>query len=192
MALLNEDALRGKVSFRKSIQESQQDLRRGAVKSFGVYDRYDIFLCHAYLDAKVIEGLKNLLQEKGFSVYVDWMENPELDHDRVTPANAAIVRDAMCRSSSLLYAASEACRKSLWTPWELGYSDALHSRVAVLPVAPGSTQGNTYRGIEYLGLYPYIDITGVTLWVNRSSQAAAKSGAGHVDLREWVAGKKTL
>lgn len=192
MALLNEDFLRSQVPFRKSVQESAGELRRGAIKSFDPSDKYDVFLSHSYLDAKVIEGLKNLLERKGLSVYVDWMENPELDRSHVTPETAEVLREAMKRSKSLLYAVSRNSTQSRWTPWELGYSDALHGRVAVLPISKGSGQETGYQGIEYLGLYPYIDSTSedgiLTWWVNGAPGTIKKSVNGYVNFTRWRQG----
>ena len=44
-------------------------------------------------------------------------------------------------------------------PWELGFSDACHGRIAILPVASEyDSKSERYSGQEYLGLYPYVRI----------------------------------
>lgn len=41
-------------------------------------------------------------------------------------------------------------------PWELGYFDGLHgSRIAVLPLV--QSEGASFEGQEYLGLYPLVE-----------------------------------
>lgn len=126
-------------------------------KSF-VDIKYDIFLSHSYLDRDTVEKLNYVLEEElGLSVYVDWIENPELNRESVTPETARSLRSAMDRSSSLLYAISTSASASKWMPWELGYSDAKHGRVAVLPIEKSSTASTAYRSQEFVGLYPRVE-----------------------------------
>lgn len=41
-------------------------------------------------------------------------------------------------------------------PWELGYFDGRRpAHVGILPIV--ANQGETFRGIEYLGLYPLVE-----------------------------------
>jgi hypothetical protein len=51
----------------------------------------------------------------------------------------------MDKSASLLYAVSDNSSESKWMPWELGYSDALHGRVAVVPITDQETATESYR-----------------------------------------------
>ena len=41
-------------------------------------------------------------------------------------------------------------------PWELGFCDGVHGRVAVVPVLEQNLQTESFDGQEYLKLYPYI------------------------------------
>jgi hypothetical protein len=150
---------------------------------------FNIFLSHSFLDAEEVLALKIDIEGRGFSVYVDWIQDAQLDRSKVTPATAARLRMRMRQCDGLLYAASPNAAQSKWMPWELGYFDGTKGRVAVLPVLeadPGSAAG--FRGQEYLGLYPYITkdtIQGrneVTLWVNQDP-------ATYILLREWLAGR---
>lgn len=133
--------------------------------------RYDIFLSHCFRDAEVVLALCNLIVELGFTVYVDWLEDPG-DRERVTAETAAILRQRMRNSESFIYATSEASQDSKWMPWELGFYDGIKGRVAVMPICPGRTQSRDYEGHEYLGLYPYVlvgeiaNTTKRTLWLH--------------------------
>lgn len=45
--------------------------------------QYDIFLSHSYLDKIQILALLDLFHEKGFSVYIDWLEDQQLNRSNV-------------------------------------------------------------------------------------------------------------
>ena len=39
---------------------------------------FDVFLSHSFMDQELVLGAKQLLEEKGLSVYVDWIDDPLL------------------------------------------------------------------------------------------------------------------
>ena len=118
--------------------------------------QYDIFLSHSSKDDKLIAGLKLMLEDLGYTVYVDWNDSA-LDPNNVTPETAKILRERMAQCRSLIYAFSENASNSKWMPWELGYFDALkNSRVAVLPIS--QTAKNAYKGSEFVGVYYVVQI----------------------------------
>jgi hypothetical protein len=133
---------------------ARESLRRSAKSAAGTFD---VFLSHSVRDAVVILGLRNLLTEQGLRVYVDWIDDPELDRSEVSAATAARLRERMQQSRTLIYATSRASRKSSWMPWELGYFDGTKdsSRVSILPIEDHS--GVAFDGQEYLGLYKVIE-----------------------------------
>ena len=111
------------------------------------------------------------LGEAGFSVYVDWIDDP-LDRSKVTKANAELIRTRMKSSRSLLYATSENAEGSKWMPWELGYFDGLRQKVAVCPI----TASSSFDGREYLGLYPVME---KDFWLWKDGQLFKR-------LRAWI------
>jgi hypothetical protein len=118
--------------------------------------RFDIFLSHSFHDAIQIQGIKALLEEQNWTVYVDWIDDPELDRTKVTKATARRLRDRMNASSSMIFASSASSPTSKWMPWELGYFDGLRGlRIAILPLVENND--SEYKGQEYLGLYPTIE-----------------------------------
>jgi len=148
---------------------------------------YDVFLSHSYLDKDTILKVNYALEDLlGLSVFVDWIERPDIDRNKVTPATAAELRDVMDRCSSLIYAVSPNAADSKWMPWELGYSDAKHGRVAILPITDSTVTIAAYEHQEFVGIYPVIDITeGMdirdrTLWVNDRQNSKRYSR-----LKEW-------
>lgn len=147
---------------------TSQNSNQGALKT------YDIFLSHSTNDAPKVIGLKLLLEDLSFSVYVDWIEDPQMNRSNVSKATAALLKARMQSCKSLFYAFSENSSGSKWMPWELGYFDGIKQRAAVLPIATGSQNITEFRGTEYLGLYHYITVENDTtgkrrLWVRESS-----------------------
>lgn len=114
---------------------------------------YDIFLSHSSLDKKLVLTLVDLFNEAGYSVYVDWIEDTQLDRSNVNKDTAQTLRGRMNHSKGLAYVATSNSTNSKWCPWELGYFDGKkNSRCCILPIM----ESNTFQGQEYLGLYPYI------------------------------------
>lgn len=118
-------------------------------------DSFDVFLSHSIADAEIVLGIKQLLEERGLKVYVDWVEDAQLDRRAVTKETAAVLRQRMRQSKSLIYLSSENSSSSKWMPWELGFFDGFKpGGVAIMPVLDSAT--DTFKGQEYLGLYPIV------------------------------------
>ena len=150
-------------------------------KSFNSYKTYDIFLSHSSKDSELILGLKKYLEENfKLSVYVDWIEDKQLDRSKVNKKTAETLRGRMKNCKSLIYATSEnsiGVNGSRWMPWELGYFDGLkRGKVAVMPIQ--DNRSDEFKGEEYLQLYdlvekPYslmdtlkVDNRNLSQWVN--------------------------
>lgn len=121
---------------------------------------YDIFLSHSYDDREMIPQLKQILEDMGYKVYVDWIDDKLLSRENVTKETAKVLQTRMNQSKSLFFATSENSPSSKWMPWELGYFDALkNKRVAVLPIQKENNGfNNNFIGQEYLGLYYYVTL----------------------------------
>ena len=127
-----------------------------AKRNFSTTRTYDIFLSHAFLDADLVLGVKTLLESKGYSVYVDWIEDSHLNRDNVTKETAERIRERMKHCKNLYYLTSENAKDSKWMPWELGYFDGSKpSKVWILPLLEYEWQ--TFKGQEYLSLYPIVN-----------------------------------
>ncbi|MFC7360634.1 toll/interleukin-1 receptor domain-containing protein [Nocardioides astragali] len=117
---------------------------------------FDVFLSHSVRDAVLVLGLKRLLESERLTVYVDWIEDADLDRNNVSPATAARLRERMRSCRSLVYATSQNASTSRWMPWELGYFDGTHGpeRVATCPIDDGL---GSHAGAEYVGLYKTLE-----------------------------------
>ena len=147
---------------------------------------YDIFLSHSYLDSKQIYVIKKEIENMGFSVYVDWIEDPELNRTKVNKKTALLLKKRMESCKSLFYATTTNYQQSKWMPWELGYFDGIKSKVAILPIL--DERNSTFTGTEYLELYPYVDkepskeFSNNTLWIN-------EKGDKYIHFSAWLNGK---
>lgn len=195
MALISKNDI--KKSFRVEFSKSRltesvnifaEDVLNKASR-FYTWEDYDIFLSHSYQDKEDIVGIYYYLSDFGFKVYVDWLEDPQLDRSRISKRTAEVLRARMQLCKCLLYAHSENSKNSRWVPWELGYMDSEKGRVAILPIVEGTSKADVYRGQEYLSLYPYI-ATGLiegqdvfALWVHDAEKK-------YVALKKWLEGKQ--
>jgi hypothetical protein len=176
MALFTESAVR---------QRAQAEVRKSGmvkkaaqliVESSAAYlpsKTYDVFLSHSVRDADLILGMKGIFEDLGYSVYVDWIEDPQLDRTKVTSATAEKLRQRMNSSKSLFFVTTSNAESSRWMPWECGFFDGKKEKVAIVPIQATSTN-NAYSGQEYLGLYPYVVKQSDTqdkekLWVRKSN-----------------------
>jgi hypothetical protein len=148
---------------------------------------FDIFLSHSSFDRNEVLTLVQLFNKSGYSVYVDWLYDEQLDRNNVTPDTAQILRFRMKHSRGLSYLDTENASQSKWCPWELGYFDGKsgNSRCCILPVLSFAT--STYHGQEYLGLYPYLEYsnqgsTNYDFWVRE--QGSLK----YIRLDSWLNG----
>lgn len=142
---------------------------------------FDIFLSHSFADQNIAFGVKEFLESRSLSVYIDWIDDEQLDREDVNKETADMLRTRMKQSKCLFFATSSNSTSSKWMPWECGYFDGIKGKVAILPVVDDDTYG--YKGQEYLGLYPFIDVTSNTIWVNSPS-------GGYCSLEEWFDGKQ--
>ncbi|ELM3617457.1 toll/interleukin-1 receptor domain-containing protein [Aeromonas sobria] len=172
MALLKESDLRSYLSKSTLVLESASN------RSLD-HERFDIFLSHSYLDKDLVFGIKNYLEKHDLSVYVDWIDEQELDRSSVDVETAETLRKRMSQCQSLLFATSSNSNTSKWMPWECGYFDGINGKIAIFPIA--KSDETSFVGQEYLGLYPYIDVVANTIWINSVK-------FGYCSIKEWLNG----
>lgn len=186
MALFNEYSVRQRAhaeARKTGFIKNAEQLIAEASASFTTTRTYDIFLSHSIRDAELILGMKGILEDLGYSVYVDWIEDPQLNRTKVTPATADKLRQRMNSSRSLFYVTTANSDTSRWMPWECGYFDGKKEKAAIVPIQKAPID-NSFSGQEYLGLYPYVvrqpDTTNKeVLWVR-------KSNSQYIDYNTWV------
>jgi len=177
-SISNDRAKRGAFTIRKS----EEILREAAILA-SAQTGFDMFLSHSIKDAELVLGVKGVLEDLGYKPYVDWIDDPSLDRSNVTPQTADVLRQRMRTSASLFYLTTSNADQSKWMPWECGYYDGYRAKVAILPIRSYVT--SEFKGVEYLGLYPYCikgqDTLGKErLWIHRSSKS-------YTNYDHWVA-----
>ncbi len=187
---INEEFLRNNISMSHTqFQLRKEEILNENASIHNVTKAYDIFLSHSYLDKELVYELVNLFNKAKYSVYVDWMVDKQLDRSKVNVETSATLRKRMDNCKSLAYVSTSNISLSKWCPWELGYVDGKkNGRCAILPVL--KKQNDSFKGQEYLGLYPYIDYetikdkTTYDFWVNDP-----QNRENYVRLRDWLNGK---
>lgn len=192
MALFTEQQIRARFESEKRLRNSRGYRYFSAIEALNegrITDStnlYDIFLSHSSKDKELIAGLKYMLEDLGYKVYVDWNDDA-LDPNDVSPETAKVLRERMKQCKSLVYAFSENASNSKWMPWELGYFDALkNSRVAVLPIS--QTAKYAYKGSEFVGVYYVVQIAQIqnsnenALWIH--------NGNDYVNFKFWLDNNK--
>lgn len=98
MAYLRESEVRKAArTDRRVIAKSMDSAKvlRESVEQASVNDTFDVFLCHSIRDAELVMGSKLILEAQNLSVYVDWITDPHMERDAITPETAKILRSRM-------------------------------------------------------------------------------------------------
>ncbi len=201
MALFTEERLRNRVrneliksaSRNETFETKAKTILNESIKQQRLFSEttktYDIFLSHSSGDAGLVAGLKLEIEDLGYTVYVDWIEDPQLNRANVTRETALLLQKRMQQCNTLIYAFSENASGSKWMPWELGYFDGIKGTVAVLPISKANK--SNFQGSEYLGIYFYIQIDTAQgtneydLWVHETSTK-------YIKYNGWISGTKPI
>ena len=153
-------------------------------ESISTTKRFDIFLSHSYADKDAVKGLADML-EKDFklSVYLDWKVDPALDRTRVNKDTAEVLRNRLNHCKCLWYVTSHTSETSKWMPWETGYADGRIGKVAICPLV--ENRQSQFRGLEYLSLYPYVDIAKAEN-TNKDSLRINESQTKYCSFDSWL------
>jgi hypothetical protein len=186
MSLLTTNAVRARAKRSVSYNSSAGSVLTERMHKQASVAAHDIFLSHAFDDRELILGVALTLEDLGYTVYLDWRDDPALDRKNVNRATALKLRERMRNSRCLFFATTEKTSTSRWMPWELGFKDGQNNRAAILPVQ--DIRPAHYMGQEYLGIYPYItqersDKNEEKLWVQWSATC-------YVIFDKWLMGRE--
>jgi hypothetical protein len=122
------------------------------------------FLCHSHADAELAKGITKILNENGWSIYVDWEDTAM--PDKPTRETANRIQKKIVELTWFLFLATQNSMTSRWCPWEIGYADGKKqlNRIIIIPTMDNS---GAFHGNEYLQLYRSLDEVkagGVAVW----------------------------
>jgi len=172
MPLFQESEVRARAKRGTGLHKSTASVLSEHVLAQLKVAQHDIFLSHAYEDKELVLGVALMIEDLGYTVFLDWRDDPTLDRKKVTKGTAEKLRARMRTSRCLFYSTTDHASDSKWMPWELGYKDGHNNRSAILPISISSI--STFSGQEYLGIYPYVshgsDTNGIIrLWIHLTS-----------------------
>ncbi|MGV0958228.1 MAG: toll/interleukin-1 receptor domain-containing protein [Limnohabitans sp.] len=192
MAYLTKDEVKQatRTRLQKSFSASAPQILRESVRASANEDSFDIFLSHASEDSEIVLGVREILAGLGLKVYIDWIDDPQLDRGNVTVENADMLRRRLKQSRSLVFLTTKSSVSSRWMPWELGYFDGLKTGfIGILPIVDYS--GGSFSGQEYLALYPLVERLPLTGGGTRFC-VVERAGKGYRFLDDFVRGQATI
>lgn len=124
--------------FSKSLRES-------------LIQHYDVFLSHSARDKDAVLAILEIIKNKGYSAYVDWIDDSQTDRNAI----ASKIKTAINKSARLLYIHTHNSINSKWTPWEIGCFDSAKevNKIAIMPLLDNNNNTPSYYGQEYLQQY---------------------------------------
>ena len=107
---------------RRDINNSSQSriLNESHKLFFSQKENYDLFLSHSYLDKALVLTLVDLFTKAGYYIYVDWIDDVQLDRRNVTASTANFIKTRIKQCKGLSYVSTSNIVSSKWCPWELG------------------------------------------------------------------------
>lgn len=192
MPFMTKDDVRraARSRIQKSRSYSAEAVLRESASALSATGQFDVFLSHSFEDAEIVLGVWEILVSRGLTVYVDWIQDPQLSRENITAETADTLRQRMRASKSLLYITTGNSAKSKWMPWELGYFDGYrHGSIGILPVV--DSKSDRLAGQEFLGLYPTVEE--LTYKNGRSDYfVVEKSRSGYRTLDDFSCGSSTI
>jgi hypothetical protein len=97
VALLSEEKLR-KLAQQRSQRPARVLIEAEMRKMVAALEGDDIFLSHCFKDKRLTDGLTEQFERIGYTVYIDWRDDPYLDRSRVNSKTAGVLRDRLTSS----------------------------------------------------------------------------------------------
>lgn len=116
-----------------------------------------VFISHKHDELDDIKGVLGFLEKTyNVKVYID-SRDPSLP--TVTSSETAIqIKQRIEKCQKFILLATNGAIESKWCNWELGYGDAKKYKksIALFPMKPAGSDNSTYKGTEYMSIYPCV------------------------------------
>ena len=126
-------------------------------------NNYDIFLSHKYTNKFYNFTLYFVLKYiYRLNVYVDWIENPNLNRKKVSKQTINVLSKALKKSKYLLFFNLNDNSTTTWMAWEVGYFKGLNKRVGIMDLGDylkgrsnveKLSSNEVFKVNNYLGIY---------------------------------------
>lgn len=113
-----------------------------------------IFLSHKHDEHSILQDVIGFLKSEGVDVYVDWMDPTMPAYTNAETAHK--LKEKIQISDKFILIATPDAIDSKWCNWELGLGDTAKyiNNIALFPI---NQSHKTFKGSEYLSIYPYIE-----------------------------------
>jgi hypothetical protein len=145
-------------SFRSYSEVRLDDARAPILKSsqYG-FPKTTVFISHKHDELDDLKGILGFFQQiYGVKVYID-SQDPTMP--KITSAETALnIKNRIETCDKFILLATNGAIDSKWCNWELGYGDAqkFKKNIALFPFKPAGSYDISYKGSEYMRIYPYI------------------------------------
>lgn len=117
-----------------------------------------VFLSHKHDDLEDLKGVIGLLEEKfNVDVYID--SKDETMPKTTSGETASQIKTRIKKCDKFILLATNGAIESKWCNWELGFGDANkfeNNNLALFPMCDKAYSESSYKGNEYLEIYPFI------------------------------------
>ncbi len=117
-----------------------------------------VFISHKHDDLEDLKGVIGLLTEMfNVDVYID---SQDKTMPKITSGiTAKRIKERIKKCDKFILLATNGAIESKWCNWELGFGDANkldQNNLALFPMCDNAYSESSYKGNEYLGIYPHI------------------------------------
>lgn len=117
-----------------------------------------VFLSHKHDDLSKLYNIICFLEyEYNVRVYID-SKDPSMP-ESTSGETAERIKKSIEACGKFIFFATDGAIESKWCNWELGYGDAKkgsQKNIALFPMKENGTYDSSYKGNEYMSIYPYI------------------------------------
>lgn len=117
-----------------------------------------VFLSHNHDDLEDLKGVIGLLEEEfNVNVYID--SKDETMPKTTSGETASQIKTRIKKCDKFILLATNGAIESKWCNWELGFGDANkfeNNNLALFPMCDKAYSESSYKGNEYLEVYPFI------------------------------------
>lgn len=131
---------------------------RSLIESYSYAEKVTtIFLSHKHDDLEDLKDIIGFLKDKyDVKVYID-SRDPTLPTE-TNGKTAESIKRRIQQCDRFILLATNGAIDSKWCNWELGFGDAhrFKDKIALFPLKPSGSLDYTYKGTEYMSIYPFI------------------------------------